>query len=227
MLLENLGSGSRAVVVSHQSWATTILTALASYNIIIAEKKRPIISEATPTHHPSIARFLEKKGVSEDLYPIFTDFPFKQGQEPIIVHSVGKDLSEYHKYLRENLFAVRVVFTHANKGLSTILRFPVIRLVSIKGKVFKVQESTTRKHYVIEINEEGLNKISYSGKSFTGKAYEILLDAMSNFGEITVKDAVYILRGNMGIDNRLAREIIGRLVEERKIRIKKGVVMLA
>ncbi len=222
--LEGLGSRWRAIVVSHQSWATSILAGLAAYNIITSEKTVPIISEASPVHRPSIISFLEKKGVEDDYMPLFTSFPFPEVDKPVILHSIGFDLVGYHDFLRKHLSSIRVVFTHANKGLSTLLHFPLVRLVNLRGRKFKVYLGRGDYFKVIEITEKGVVEPEKKGDKMVVEAYNVLLEAMMNYGSLTVKDGVFVLQGQLGVDSNKARELIGVLVNHGKLSVRKGLI---
>ncbi len=226
MVLEDLGSRVRGVIVSHHSWATSILAAQASYNIIENERRQPAISEASPIHRPTIESFLDKRKINEKLYPVYVSFPPPENIEnPLIIHSVGFNLGNYHSLLRRLLYNIRVVFVDANRGLGTILRFPVYRLVWARGKVFKVYRGS-KLIEVVEVTGEGIDKASLSSSRTLRLAYEALLEAMANYGELRVKDAVYVIMASVGVDSRRARSVLGELINEGKVVVKKGVVML-
>lgn len=56
------------------------------------------------------------------------------------------------------------------------------------------------------------------------KAYTLLRNAMMEYGELTVRDAVFILSRELGCTKEEARKILGRLAEKKYLRITKGLI---
>jgi len=59
-----------------------------------------------------------------------------------------------------------------------------------------------------------------------GEALKLIEDAVIEYGELTIKDAVNILVNQLGLDKNSARKIIGKLVYEKHIVVKKGRITL-
>ena len=225
--LNYLGSRLRAVVVTHQSWATSIMAGLAASNIISEENRRVHIIEFTPVHKPTVTEIIESRGLD------FSKLVFHTGVkgfieacrtgEPVIIHSIGYDLSMHRKELSRHIQDVRAVFTHANKGLSLILRFPVYRLIHVEGRIFRVV-GRGGVEYTVEITKNGVEEVVKKESSIERRALNLIIDSMSEYGALTVKDAVNIISANLGVDRSYARRILYKLVGDGKLRINKGMV---
>ena len=59
-----------------------------------------------------------------------------------------------------------------------------------------------------------------------GKAYELLREALMEYGEIRVRDAINILVHELSVSKEKAREILSKLVVEKYARIEKGRVIV-
>ena len=56
------------------------------------------------------------------------------------------------------------------------------------------------------------------------EAYTLLRNAMMEYGELTVRDAVFILSRELGYTKDEARKILGRLTEKKYLRITRGLI---
>ncbi len=225
--LNHLGSRLRAVIVTHQSWATSIITGLAASNILSEENTTVGIIEFTPLHKPTVTEIIENRGLDSSMIRFYEGFKgfleACRNEGAVIVHSVGYDLSLHKKELSKHTQDIRVVFTHANKGLSLILRFPVYRLIHVEGKVFRVI-CRGGIEYTVEVTKNGIEQVVEKESSIERRAYNIILDSMSEYGVLTIKDAVNIISANLGVDRNYARRILYKLVSDGKLRIEKGMV---
>jgi len=59
-----------------------------------------------------------------------------------------------------------------------------------------------------------------------GEALKLIEDAVIEYGELTIKDAVNMLMNQLGLDKNSARKIIGKLVYDKHIVVKKGRITL-
>ncbi len=223
--LSLIGSRIRAVIVSHHSWATSILAGVAARNIIVEENETPVIVEVTPVHRPTIESVLSLKSI-DPTRVTYTGFP-PSGVEskPLIIHSVGYDISKHKSFLLSNMMRIRVVLLHANKGVSMLLRYPLFRLVHLRDKVFKVSRPGGRTS-VVEISIEGIREVREKESTIEKQALNTVFDAMSEFGQLSVKDAVNIIAANLGIPRQESRKLLYKLISEGKLKVKGGIIEL-
>ncbi|MEM4535071.1 MAG: hypothetical protein QXP67_01805 [Desulfurococcaceae archaeon] len=78
----------------------------------------------------------------------------------------------------------------------------------------------------VELTEHGIT-IAEKPKGVYGEAYEILKNAMSNYGEITVKDAVRVISLELNLDKLKARQVLQWLTRNGYLRVVKGRLSLA
>lgn len=78
----------------------------------------------------------------------------------------------------------------------------------------------------IRLRREGLVLRPVNVNPVHDSALRLLTEAMSNFGEITVRDAVNILVANMGLSKGEARRVLAELASRKYISLKKGKIML-
>ncbi len=223
--LNLIGSRIRAVIVSHHSWATSILAGIAAGNIIIEENETPVIVEATPVHRPTIESVLGQKGV-DPTHVMYTGFPPGRVEgKPLIIHSVGYDISKHKSFLLSNMVRIRVILLHANKGVSVLLRYPLFRLVHLRDKVFKVSRPG-RRTSVVEISVEGVREVREKESTIEKQALNAVIDAMSEFGQLSVKDAVNIIAANLELPRQESRKILYKLVSEGRLKVRRGIIEL-
>jgi hypothetical protein len=84
-------------------------------------------------------------------------------------------------------------------------------IVSIGGEEYRVKIQGTK------ITEEKL-----SGE--LEQTYELIREAMIEYGELTVRDTVFLVSKSLSIDRNKARRIIQQLVEKKYLRINKGTI---
>ncbi len=83
---------------------------------------------------------------------------------------------------------------------------------------------TSINQYRFKLN--GINIIEETLKGILGEAYNTLREAVMEYGELTVKDAVFLLVKELGIDKEKARKILSKLGEKKYIRARKGILEL-
>ncbi len=76
-----------------------------------------------------------------------------------------------------------------------------------------------------EFTSNGIKEVNQPA-GLKGEAYRILKNALSTYGEITIKDAVLILSKELGVDRKTARSILLELARSRYIGVYKGRVGL-
>lgn len=59
-----------------------------------------------------------------------------------------------------------------------------------------------------------------------GKAYELLKDSMMTYGDLSLRDAMFILTNELKIDKTDARRILDQLVRRKYVKIVKGKINL-
>lgn len=78
----------------------------------------------------------------------------------------------------------------------------------------------------IRLRREGLTLSPVDMNPLHETALRLLTEAMSNFGEITARDAVNILVVNMGLSKNEARRVLVELASRKYISLRKGKITL-
>lgn len=121
---------------------------------------------------------------------------------------------------------------------STVLVFSsryAVRVPADYQKYYVSRAGTTR-HIVLRSSSGGLPlrlvfaesglKVVEKPPGIYGKAYDLLKQAMIDYGEVTVKDAVRILTLELGVSTNRAREVLLWLTRNMYLRVVKGKLSL-
>ena len=223
-LLKRLGE-ARAVVVTGRASLATSLAAIALANIWRHESpSRMLVYELSPLHRPTIENALQATGVgAEVVYVGLDDTP---GLYPSVVVGVGAEPSRVEKAYRIVGRAGRVWIVSANRGLSLKLQYPLVRITVAPGGdlVARLGRGPGAR---VRITPYGVDEAPPPpGERRLRAVRDALLDAMVEYGSLTVRDAVNIIMAREGVDRARAREILGELAERGLIRVRKGLLEL-
>lgn len=120
-----------------------------------------------------------------------------------------------------------IVFATAFKAgkLARILRARIAKLKRITSNEYLVEYGYSRFRVIVDPSK-GVLPVRESMPSNLARALEELSKAMSEYGPLTYRDAVYVLMGSLKIDKKEAQEILRTLTMKRYIRIEGGYILL-
>ncbi|MEM1619736.1 MAG: hypothetical protein QXU97_02175 [Fervidicoccaceae archaeon] len=222
-ILESLGI-VRAVVVTHKSSLSTVLAAHAVANIT-ATRARSCLVKLSPLHEEAFYEILRRRGVASDL-DVVESLEEVRGR-PAVVHAVGVELKPSSRKIRELGGALRVILTHSAGRIGVILGVPVVRVAGpdARGLYRALLPSGIIEYYAISL--DSVSAVSERPDALLERGRKVLLDAMVEFGQLTLKDAVNVLAARLGATREEARVLFYRMVEQGLFKVKKGQVMLA
>lgn len=99
-------------------------------------------------------------------------------------------------------------------------------ITPIPGSKEYVLKSHDRALYTRLKLDSGYIGILEAPPGIYGKAYEVLINSLSMYGEITMKDATTVISKELGLDKKHARNILIKLARRRYIRVVKGKISL-
>jgi hypothetical protein len=180
----------------------------------------------------------------------------KRGASPVVVDNSGVlarylpldvlGSVEFSTNLEEACAGGKHVLVYGFAGLrllekcaaKNIVVFTAPRSYYPKGYlvVYFSRVSSTLSEYVFKIPQEGLSIRVRLGEELRvvekppgtyGRAYEVLKSAMSDYGELTVKDAVRLISLELGVDKQRARNILVWLTRRKYFKVARGRLSLA
>lgn len=120
---------------------------------------------------------------------------------------------------------VLVTLTPGNYRFRIPKYYSKIYLNKISEDVFTLQLPNTMEKYRFRILN---NKVEYVEKpiGIYGKAYVIIRDAVIEYGELSIRDAVNIIVKELGVTKDNARKILSKLVVDKYIRVENGFISI-
>jgi len=124
-------------------------------------------------------------------------------------------------YIHENIL---VTTSPLYKRIQYLKLFKPVYVTRIYGNLYEVFIKENMEKYRLRLVKD---KLVYEDKppGLTGRAYDIVRNAILEYGELTVKDVVNMLIRELGVSKIEARRILYRLVAERYLKIVKNHVM--
>ncbi|MEM4880132.1 MAG: hypothetical protein QXU22_04670 [Desulfurococcaceae archaeon] len=119
-----------------------------------------------------------------------------------------------------------IVFTSTLRNMPRSLKgFNTVVIKTISNNTYSFHDVEEGIKVRFSIMGDEIRVIEKPGGAF-GKALEILENAMVVYGELTTKDAIRLISRELGVSKELARRILGKLIEDKYIRILKGRISL-
>ncbi len=141
----------------------------------------------------------------------------------------------YHLVALEIQIPLKKLFSRRNNTLITLTpgnyyfktprEYMKIIIDKIGENEYLLKFIDTGEKYRLRINSKEVSIVD-KPEGLIGDAYILLKNSMIEYGELTVKDAVLILRRELGIDNVKARRILSELVMRKYIKIIHGLINL-
>jgi hypothetical protein len=221
MLLERLGIDRIGIVTHNSNLASLLIRRAISNNIATGRNMKVCVVELTPINKNVIYDLLESS-VQENI--VFTDNPGSamNFDGKIFLVSIGRPISQPFRDLsfpRMNLYLLisDKSFSMRKMGLETW------RVITLEPGSF-LMKSQSYSLKIVQKDNDLIEEEPLSDNLF--EAYNLIVDSMMEFGELTVKDTINILMSNLGITKDKAREILEDLQRLRKIKINKGKIEL-
>jgi hypothetical protein len=141
----------------------------------------------------------------------------------------------YHLVALEIQIPLKKLFSRRNNTLITLTpgnyyfktprEYVKIIIDKVGGEEYLLKFIDTGEKYRLRISSGGVSIVE-KPEGLVGEAYILLKNSMIEYGELTVKDAVLILRKELGIDRVEARRILSELVMRKYIKIIHGLINL-
>jgi hypothetical protein len=221
MLLERLGIDRIGIVTHNSNLASLLIRRAISNNIATERSMKVCVVELTPINKNVIYDLLESS-VQENI--VFTDNPgsaiYFDGK--IFLVSIGRPISQSFRdssFPRMNLYLLisDKSFLMRKMGLETW------RVITLEPGSF-LMKSQSHSLKIVQKDNDLIEEEPLSNNLF--EAYNLIVDSMMEFGELTVKDTINILMSNLGITKDKAREILEDLQRHRKIKVNKRKIEL-
>lgn len=223
--LGSFGKSIRAIVVTHYGVAATYMISLAATNLI-SSGIFPTIAEISPMNRSLFEGFLERRGFSRSDYDIIQGLP-RFAKYPLLIYSVGYDLRPNISELERLSHQITLVVTHVGKSLRLVLKSGIYELKRVEGDIFLLEDGWTKERKYLEINNFEVKFVNYRERKSEREALKVLLDAMSEQGELSTKDAIFVLQGKLNISKEEARRMLYGLAQSGKLRLLHGKVELS
>lgn len=221
MLLERLGV-ERLGLVTHNSNLASLLVKRAIQNCLREKAENIGIIELTPINKNAIYDVLDAAGGRAGLFLMKDILEARNFSGRLFLISIGGPLD----FSLQNLWSLRTslyLFISDKSLLMRKLGLETWRIMTMEPGSFIAKGAGQSFKIIVRDNdlaeEDVLNNYLY-------RAYSIIVDSMSEYGEISVKDALNILAASLGITKEKARETIGELIQHKKIKVVKGKIEL-
>lgn len=187
---------------------------------LVAEISRTSRNVVIVDERGYVARYLPQDFPGDVVLTLSLEDACREEHNTVLVVA-PRNLSALVKCKSRNL----VVFSRASRdqGLKGFTRFYLRKVPGVNEYLLECFDRgvTTR----VGLEPGGLTVIE-SPPGIQGLAYEALKNALSAFGELTVKDAVLVLSKELGLDKKKARAVLVALAKRSYIRVYKGRVGL-
>ena len=219
MLLDRLGIDRIGIVTHNTNLASLLIRKAITNNIVTKRNVKISIVELTPINKNAIYDLLESIG-HENI--IFTDnlenVRYFDGK--IFLVSIGKQfVYSFYGFLKTNLY----LFISDKSFLMKKIGLETWRIITIEPGSYIARSSG----YSLRITHKDNDLIEEEALSnYLLQAYNLIVDLMAEYGELTIKDTINIMMANLGITKEKAREILGELQRYRKIKVNKGKIEL-
>jgi len=221
MLLERLGIDRIGIVTHNSNLASLLIRRAISNNIATERSMKVCVVELTPINKNIIYDLLESS-VQENI--VFTDNPGSaiNFDGKIFLVSIGRPISQSFRassFPRMNLYLLisDKSFLMRKMGLETW------RVITLEPGSF-LMKSQSHSLKIVQKDNDLIEEEPLSDNLF--EAYNLIVDSMMEFGELTLKDTINILMSNLGITKDKAREILEDLQRLRKIKVNKRKIEL-
>jgi len=222
--LEELGTRLRAVVITHHGIGAMYLLSLAAANAL-REGMEPCIIELSPMNRNILEGFLRRRGLPPEKVAVEGDLGRAVGY-PILIYAVGYDLRPHSRELERVSSSVSFAATHTGSFLGLILKARVLELKEVGSSLFLLKDRRGGEKMYLEMNQLSISEAQFVEKRINREGYNILLDSMTEYGELSVADAVVILQGRLKLTRAEARRLLYELAGEGRIKISGGKVQL-
>ncbi len=221
-ILWDVLKGKRILLVSDYAIANMVFIVEAS--LLLARKGTVYVVYAQPMRlelFHNIASTRKTENLLERIV-LFNSFEGVKTSKPLVIYGV-----DYIPLNTLPTLSNAMVFATAFKTgkLAKILRARIAKLRRITGNEYLVEYGYSKFRVIVDPSK-GVLSVREGMPSNLSRALEELSRAMSEYGPLTYKDAVYVLMGSLKVDKREAQEILRTLTMKRYVRVEGGYVLL-
>lgn len=219
-IIKDVLSGRRVLLVS--DYASANMVFLYEVALSYVKEKQGVVGivEGLPIRVDLLEEMAKVKGLGKELSRIVVLKPGFKPTIPVLIY--GADQLAYDDLVK---LSAKTMFATSYKSgrLPKLLHARIARLVKVNGEYILYYGYSRIRLRILTSGVEVLESIP---KGIIGKAMEELMKALTEYGPITHKDAVYVLMGSLGIDKKQAQYLLRELVIKRYIRIEGGYIII-
>ncbi len=221
-ILWDVLKGKRVLLVSDYAIANMVFIVEAS--LLLARKNTVYVVYAQPMRlelFHNIASTRRTENILERII-LFDSLEGTRVSKPLIVYGI-----DYVPLNTLSTLSNSIVFATAFKAgkLAKILGARIAKLKRITGNEYLVEYGYNKFRVIVDPNK-GVFPVKEGIPSNLSRALEELSKAMSEYGPLTYKDAVYVLMGSLKVGKREAQEMLKMLTMKRYVRVEGGYVLL-
>lgn len=117
-----------------------------------------------------------------------------------------------------------LVTTHVRSMAKLHGFYTRVYLKRLFGSTYLIELADTMERFRLRITGGVVEAVENKPSGFVGRVYEVLKNSLMEYGELKVKDAVNVLKHELGLTKQQALMYLRKLASERFIEVKKGYV---